>query len=118
MRKLLSVLLLLTASVLMAQQTQKISGVVYEGENEANAVFFANVTLKETKQKVTTDFRGQYNFENLTPGTYTLVFQFLGCETQTKKFVVENESLVVDAHLNKASIFNEYPSAAVVSKKQ
>ncbi len=103
MRKLLSVFLLFTAGVLMAQSTQDISGVVYEGDNDQNAIFFANVTLKETNQKMTTDFRGQYNFTALEPGEYTLVFQFLGCETITRKVTVSDNAIIMDAHLNKVT---------------
>jgi len=57
-----------------------ITGTVIDGDfNEP--LPFANVLVKETGDGVTSDFDGKYNLE-LTEGTYTLVFSFVGYETK------------------------------------
>ncbi len=120
MRKFLFFLLVLTTSIMSAQTNNNVSGVVYEGNDNQNAVFFANVTLKELGKKVSTDFRGQYNFDGIQSGEYTLIFQFLGCETITKKVTIDNDtSLVIDAHLEKAKLFpnNDHVIGAVDNRK-
>lgn len=114
MRKFLCISFFIVVSTLFGQTNNAISGIVYEGSSDNNAVFFANVTLKETKEKITTDFRGQYNFTDILPGEYTLVFQFLGCETITQKIIVDNESIKIDAHLSKAVLFIDDDMVGVV----
>ena len=42
---------------------------------------FANVILKGTTKGTTSDFDGLFEINNLEPGTYTVVFTFLGYET-------------------------------------
>ncbi len=119
MQKFILFFLFLTANLLIGQSKQQISGVVYEGNNSDNAIFFANVTLKETNQKMTTDYRGQYNFGNVLSGEYTLVFQFLGYQTITKKVIVKETPITLDAHLNRAELFIlDQQQAALNSNKE
>ena len=42
---------------------------------------FATVQLKGTSKGATTDFDGLYSIDNIDPGTYTVVFSFVGYET-------------------------------------
>ncbi|MCG2462816.1 TonB-dependent receptor [Flavobacteriaceae bacterium F89] len=42
---------------------------------------FANILIKGTTKGTTSDFDGLYEIPALTPGTYTIVFSFLGYET-------------------------------------
>src|SRR5690606_2135480 len=43
---------------------------------------FANVLIKGTTTGTTSDIDGLYGFENLSPGSYTLIYSFVGYETQ------------------------------------
>jgi len=56
-----------------------VEGVVYDTNLEAKLVF-ASVTIKNTAIEVETDFDGFFSI-NLKPGTYTLIFSFLGYKT-------------------------------------
>lgn len=73
-------------SVLFSFSQGKVAGTVIDGEfNEPLA--FANVLVKGTTTGVTSDFDGKYELE-LDPGTYTIVFSFVGYTTQEISDVV------------------------------
>ncbi|MBL0102392.1 MAG: TonB-dependent receptor plug domain-containing protein [Bacteroidetes bacterium] len=81
MRKLrlitfLAVFFTITAS---QAQTQRVSGVVTSGDGETMPFF--TIVVKGTTHAVQTDANGNFVFDNLNP-TDTLVFGFLGFETQ------------------------------------
>ncbi|MDR9400008.1 MAG: carboxypeptidase-like regulatory domain-containing protein, partial [Psychroflexus sp.] len=61
-------------------QNGYITGTVKDGELN-DVLPFAEVTVKETTKGSTTDFEGKYSIE-IEPGTYTLVFSFVGYETK------------------------------------
>ncbi len=74
----------------------KVSGSVIDGEfNEPMA--FANILVKGTTTGTTSDFDGKYELE-LEEGTYTLVFSFVGYNTQeiTDVVVKANEVVALD----------------------
>ena len=78
---------LLVAFLFLAQwsfaQTGSVSGKIMDGEfNEV--LPFANVLVKGTSIGTTSDFEGAYSID-LAPGTYTLVFSFLGYTSQEIK---------------------------------
>lgn len=73
--------------------SQSISGVVIDGEfNEP--LPFANVLVKGTTKGATTDIDGKYQIK-IDPGTYTLVFSFIGYAT------IEISEIVVSGANNK-----------------
>ena len=60
-------------------QTGIISGIVNDKDFQ-EPLPFANVMIEGTTEGITTDFDGIYRLE-IAPGTYTLVFSFVGYET-------------------------------------
>ena len=71
-----------------------LSGNVIDGEyNEPMA--FANILVKGTTTGTTSDFDGKYQLE-LDPGTYTLIFSFVGYDTQEISDVVIKQYLKFD----------------------
>ena len=60
-----------------------ISGVVTDGEG--NAIPDAKVTVKELNRDVVTDEYGNYKFEELATGTYTLLFSKIGYQLLEKE---------------------------------
>ena len=66
----------------------KIAGVVLDNEVENEPLIFANVTVKNTLFSTTTKPDGSFSM-SLKPGTYTLVFSFVGYKT------IENENVIV-----------------------
>ncbi|MEZ4796803.1 MAG: TonB-dependent receptor [Flavobacteriaceae bacterium] len=81
----LFILLLLTLSYAKAQ-TGSISGTIIDGEF-VEPMAFANVLVKGTTIGTTSDFDGKYQLD-LEPGTYTIVFSFVGYTTQEISDVV------------------------------
>ena len=74
-------LLLTTVFTAAAQEKGSIVGVLSDKETNGEPLPFATVQLKNTTNGGTTDFDGLYKIDNVDPGTYTLVFSFVGYET-------------------------------------
>ncbi len=81
MRQFLLLLLLLT-SVAFNAQTGSVKGKLTDKEYNNEPLAFANVLIKGTTKGTTSDFDGLYEIADLDEGTYTLVFSFVGYETQ------------------------------------
>lgn len=82
MRSIYVLLLLLTTALsAIAQEKGSIVGVLSDKETNGQPLPFATVQLKNTTKGGTTDFDGLYKIDNVDPGTYTLVFSFVGYET-------------------------------------
>ncbi|MEM1259492.1 MAG: carboxypeptidase-like regulatory domain-containing protein [Bacteroidota bacterium] len=64
-----------------SQETGSIVGKLTDRELNDEPLAFANILIKGTTTGTTSDFDGLYEFSNIEPGTYTLVFRFLGYET-------------------------------------
>ena len=81
MRKIFIGLFLLTTACISAQKTGSILGKLTDTEMNNEPLPFANVVIKGTTKGTTSDFYGLYEIANLEPGTYTVVYSFLGYET-------------------------------------
>ena len=81
MRTILLSLLLLAVAPLSAQETGSIVGKLTDKEANNEPLAFANVLIKGTTKGTTSDFDGLYELINIAPGTYTLVYSYLGYET-------------------------------------
>lgn len=90
MRQVLVMLCVFFVSVGFSQSKGTISGVVSDGEMQNEPLPFANVFIKGTTIGTTTEFEGDYIIK-VDPGTYTLVFSFVGYET------IEVPNVVVEA---------------------
>lgn len=100
MKKLIVIFLTGLLSFTSFSQTGSITGVVNDGELN-DVLPFADVVVKGTNKGVVTDFDGKFNLE-LEPGTYTLVFSFVGYQTKeiTEVVVSSNKETRVDVVLN------------------
>jgi len=81
MKGLLSILIICFSIVCTAQQTGSLTGALSDKETGGQPLPFANVIIKGTSKGTTSDFDGLYTIDNLEPGTYTVVFSFIGYET-------------------------------------
>jgi len=81
-------------------QTGKVTGSVIDGEF-VEPLAFANILVKGTATGTNSDFDGKYELE-LQEGTYTLVFSFVGYDTQEISDVVvkANDVLTIDVTLS------------------
>ena len=84
-------------------QSKIIGKVIDEEFNETMP--FANVLVKGTNIGVTTDFDGNYSI-NINPGTYTLVFSFVGYRTKelTDINVGQNDIKEINVNLSSSSV--------------
>lgn len=76
----LSVIILLFSSMMVLAQSSQINGILLDGEVDNQALAFAQVKVKGTNIVTSTNIEGEYEL-NLDPGTYTIVFDFVGHES-------------------------------------
>ena len=109
-KTIIVILLLLITTLTFGQSKGTITGIVYDKEANNAPLPFANVFIKGTTTGSTTEFEGNYTIQ-ADPGTYTLVFSFLGYDT------VEIPNVVVKA--NQTTTINQTLSASTgVSLKE
>lgn len=71
----------MVAAHLNGQETGSIVGTITDKEVNNEPLPFANVLIKDSTKGTTSDFDGLYELANVEPGTYTVVYSFLGYET-------------------------------------
>ena len=83
MKKIFLLLTLFFINISYAQETTKgtIAGKLMDKEMSGETLPFANVIIKGTSLGTTTDIDGLYSLDNITPGTYTVIYSFVGYET-------------------------------------
>src|SRR5690606_4397436 len=97
-KNLLVLVCMLVAQFVLGQNG--ITGIVNDGD--ANDVLpFANIQLKNTSKGATTDFEGKYTLDT-DPGTYDVIFSFVGYETKeiTGVEVKNNQYFTLNVTLN------------------
>jgi hypothetical protein len=82
MRKLLFILLILFTIKGYSQISTSIEG--YVKDETGMALIGASVYLENTTQGATTNEKGYYQIEKVSPGSYNLVVSYLGYESQTR----------------------------------
>ncbi|AUP79021.1 carboxypeptidase-like regulatory domain-containing protein [Flavivirga eckloniae] len=88
MKQLSIFLILLFTSFCFSQNTGIITGKLMDKEFDNNPLVFADVAIKGTSIKATTNQTGLFVIENLEDGDYTLVCSFIGYETKELKVKV------------------------------
>ena len=74
-------------SMAFAQTKGTVTGTLTDKEANNATLPFANAVIKGTSIGTTTDENGKYSF-TVTPGTYTIVFSFLGYENSEENFTI------------------------------
>lgn len=93
MKKIALIISLFFISLGFAQDG-KIKGSVLDGELSNAPLAFASVSVKGTDVAVSADLNGNYNLE-IAPGTYTLVFNFVGYDSVEVKNIIVKENEIV-----------------------
>ena len=88
MKRLLLVITILFSLAMQAQSTGIVKGTLTDKEANNEPLPFANVLIKGTQNGTTTDFDGNYTLK-VQPGTYTIIFSFLGYKTVEKNFTIQ-----------------------------
>ncbi len=92
-------LLLLPFSALT--QTLRLSGKI--NDTQGKPLPFATVYPEQTTQGTTANAEGEY-FLNLKPGTYRMVYRYIGFQTYTQTVTLTNQPVTVDVQLNQESL--------------
>ncbi|GGA96546.1 DUF5686 and carboxypeptidase regulatory-like domain-containing protein [Puia dinghuensis] len=74
----------------------RLTGIVTD--DKGNALPYSSILIKGTTRGVTAGSDGRYSIE-LSPGSYTIVCQYVGYSRQEKKVTVGNETVVLDFRL-------------------
>jgi hypothetical protein len=107
LRMLFSLVLLLSASPLLAQQTGSIVGTVAatDGSMLPGVTVEARSNILPGPRVTTTGSKGEYRLPALPPGEYTLTFTLSGMQTVTRKaFVQLDQETTVEAKLGVGGI--------------
>jgi hypothetical protein len=107
MKRLTLIIMLLFAAILQGQNTGSVSGKLIDKEYDNEPLAFANILIKGTTKGTTSDIDGLYRFENLDAGTYTMIYSFVGYESQEIQVVVEankNKTINVTMSASAASL--------------
>lgn len=92
MKKFFTIIFLSFSALTFAQGTGSIVGVLTDKDYNNEPLAFANVIIKGTSTGTTSDMDGLYEIANLSVGSYTIVYSFVGYET------VEIPNVVVEAN--------------------
>ncbi|MGC1205147.1 MAG: carboxypeptidase-like regulatory domain-containing protein [Flavobacteriaceae bacterium] len=82
MKYAFTLFILAFTSLGFSQNTGMVVGKIMDHELQNRPLVFADVAIKGTSIKSNTDATGLFVIENLKDGDYTLVYSFVGYETQ------------------------------------
>jgi len=68
-------------------------------DDKGNILAYSSILVKGTTRGVTANHEGKYALD-LSPGTYTIICQYVGYTRQEKKITVEQEDRVLDFRLS------------------
>ena len=78
-------------------QVGKLSGTI--SDTNANSIPSAIVLLSELNQSITTDENGNYSFQNVPYGTYTIKIKMIGFTTKTNSIVINKPNTLFSIKL-------------------
>ena len=81
MKHLIYIFTLMICSLTFGQETSAIQGNILDGEQFNEPLLMATVSIENTELSTRTNFRGNFEFDNLSPGSYNIVVRFVGYET-------------------------------------
>jgi iron complex outermembrane receptor protein len=102
MRKVTSLLAILSLSTVLFAQSGSISGTVTD--ESGNALPGANITVEGTSLGAATSAEGQYSIPNVPPGRYTVTATYIGYESQSKEASVGNDATTVNFSLKVSAL--------------
>ena len=106
-RLMLVILFCVTTHLSFGQQESgTINGKIIDAST-GDELVYASVVVKGTTKGVTTDIDGSFELE-VAPGTYTLLFSYIGYEETEKQVTVKaNETSIVNVGLNSGNQLDE-----------
>lgn len=83
-----------------------LKGIVVDSESN-NALQGANVVLKELKRGISTNDNGEFQFENIATGEYSIIISFIGYQDKKIKVSVADKDISLNVKLNSSSVAME-----------
>lgn len=80
MKKAFFLFILLLSAFSFGQETSAVRGQILDGELYNEPLLMASVSIENTQISTQTNFRGNFEFNDLAPGSYNILVQFLGYE--------------------------------------
>ena len=120
MKKILFILSLIICQTIMAQEKGTIIGKLLDKEMSNEPLSFASVVIKGTVIGTETDLEGNFSL-SVSPGTYIIMFDFLGYKTlEVPITVISGETLIVNRILESAEgvALEEVTLKANISKQK
>ncbi len=120
MKRFATLFILLFTSFGFAQHSGLIVGKVLDKESDNTPLLFANISIKGSSIKSTTDQTGLFIIENLKDGDYTLVCSFIGYESKELKVkVVSGKTDDIKVTLGASTIsLDELASISSLTEKE
>ncbi|QBA63097.1 carboxypeptidase-like regulatory domain-containing protein [Muriicola soli] len=88
MKKAILLCFVLFTICLSAQKNGSIAGNILDNELHNEPLVFAHIELENTPFQTQTNFRGYFEIEGITPGTYTLIVRYPGYESLELPLIV------------------------------
>ncbi|WP_405370445.1 TonB-dependent receptor domain-containing protein [Nonlabens sp. Asnod2-A12] len=115
--KILVLAMFLLGSLFSFGQNGTLSGKIIDGDFN-DVLAFANVAVKNSNYGTATDFDGKYSME-MAPGTYTVVFTFVGYSTKEITDVIIKSGQVTNLEVTLTSAADALDSVVItVTKRQ
>jgi len=100
MKKITLFFILIASITAYAQNTGSLVGKLIDFDANNEPLIFANILIKGTIKGTTSDFDGLYTINDIEPGTYTIIYSFVGYETQEIEVeILENEDTEVNVSM-------------------
>lgn len=116
MIKKIFALTLLTAAVVLAQVSGKISGKIYSAQGEA--LPGANILISNTGQGGTSDENGYYFIQNIPPGTYSLNVSYIGYQRKIIRSVLVQPNMTTTVNITLILQALDYDDEVIVEAKR
>tara|TARA_R110000782_G_scaffold20247_1_gene54873 strand:- start:856 stop:1212 length:357 start_codon:yes stop_codon:yes gene_type:complete len=100
MKQVFFLFTLMICSLSFGQENSSLQGNILDGELFNEPLLMATVSIENTALSTLTNFHGKFEFNNLTPGAYNIIVQFLGYETiKLPVTIATGETTIVQASL-------------------
>jgi len=105
MKQVFFLFTLMICSFSFGQETSSIQGNILDGELFNEPLLMAAVSIENTSLSTYTNFHGKFEFDNLTPGAYNIIVQFLGYDTiNLPVTITSGETINVEASLQSKTL--------------
>ncbi len=102
MRHLVTLFTILLAFSLQSQDNGSVSGKILDAELYNEPLLMASISLKGTAWSARTNFNGNFEISDVTPGKYIMQIRFLGYEDVLLPIVIDQDNTTHINHSLKA----------------